>query len=294
MVVAKRQKNQSRPSALIDEPSRPSMNNKKCLRSQNRNVGMSCGFLFILTLYYIFIIDGFSSDATKAAAAGIDPESFVAFKQSFGLFHDISNAAWEGIRKKTLATSWYANPDNPLEKVDDAAWWNEHNMNPNFDCPHLEKVGGKEHEGTKFVCNPQRLVHEGKNDCLIYSVGCAGDFKFEDGIYEMYNKGCEIHIFDPADWTRRNDAEVKNIHYHAWGLSSTYDLTSKSIVWPKGRKGGFKTFPETLELLGHQNRTIDIFKIDCEGCVSSYKLMLSPHYQVYTRRWQTHVLLFLY
>jgi hypothetical protein len=40
-------------------------------------------------------------------------------------------------------------------------------------------------------------------------------------------------------------------------LLSTYD-NSKSVVWPKGRGGGFKTFPETLELLGHQNRTIDI------------------------------------
>jgi hypothetical protein len=278
------------------------MNGRKGLRS--KGLGLGFGFLFILTLYHIFGVDGFStngmfgmfgsqlplsinnkdidateaaadginnkdSDPTEAAAEGIDPGSVLAFKQSFGLFHDISNAAWEGIRKKTLATSWYANPDNPLEKIDDGAWWNEHNMKPNFDCPRLEKVGGKNHDGEKVVCNPRRLIHEGKSDCLIYSVGCAGDYAFEDGIYKMFNKSCEIHVFDPAEWTRPNDAEVKNIHYHAWGLISTYD-GSKSVVWPRGRGGGFKTFPETLELLGHQNRTIDLFKIDCEGCVSSY------------------------
>ena len=264
----------------VDHPL--SMNNQKGLRtsSQKLNVRVVCGFLLILTLYYsnVFGYSNHSSYATEAAAAAtaaktsMDPgSSSVAFQQSFGLFHDISNAAWEKLRKKTLVASWYANPNDPLDKIDDAPWWIAHNMNPTFDCPHLEKVGGKGHEGTKFLCNPGRLVHEGKEDCLIYSVGCAGDFKFEDAMSEMYDNACEIHIFDPADWTRKNDAKLKNIHYHAWGLASTYDTSSKSIVWPKGRGGGFKTFPDTLELLGHQNRTIDIFKIDCEGCVSSYK-----------------------
>ena len=51
-------------------------------------------FFSILTLYYVFIIAAFSTDATEAAAAGIDPESFVTFKQSFGLFHDIAYGAW--------------------------------------------------------------------------------------------------------------------------------------------------------------------------------------------------------
>eukprot|EP00586_Coscinodiscus_wailesii_P014137 CAMPEP_0172507560 /NCGR_PEP_ID=MMETSP1066-20121228/204629_1 /TAXON_ID=671091 /ORGANISM="Coscinodiscus wailesii, Strain CCMP2513" /LENGTH=254 /DNA_ID=CAMNT_0013285143 /DNA_START=496 /DNA_END=1260 /DNA_ORIENTATION=+ len=167
-------------------------------------------------------------------------------------------------------------------KINNEEWWLEHNMIPHFNCPHLEKLGGKGHEGTKFVCNPQRLVHDDddknandhnghkkKKDCLIYSVVCGGnggDFLFEDAIYEMHGKGCETHIFDPADWTRKGDVENKNIHYHAWGIKSSYDAQSKSIIWPAGRRGDLKTFQETLKRLGHENRTIDIFKIDCEGC----------------------------
>ena len=33
------------------------------------------------------------------------------------------------------------------------------------------------------------------------------------------------------------------------------------VVWPKGRGGGFKTFPKTLEFLGHTNRIIDVLKV---------------------------------
>ena len=192
--------------------------------------------------------------------------NLLAHQHSFGLFHNISNANWDVLRLKTKTTSWYGNPDDPLKNVGNASYWNRHNMNPNFQCPVLEKMGDKGRGETKFVCNPQRLAYAGKKSgCLIYSVGSAGDFSFEDAIFNLHGRDCEIHVFDTANWERSGDVEKKNIHYHTWGLLSTYD-SSKSVVWPKGRKGGFKTFPETLDLLGHRNRTIDVFNIDCEGC----------------------------
>jgi hypothetical protein len=223
--------------------------------------------------------------AGAGAGAGAGPSSSSsstsimsssAYKQSFGLFDDISEPMWNRMRDTARKTGWYTNPTNPLWKVESETFWLGNNLYPNFHCPHIERVGGG--EGTKFLCYPHRLIHrdeedenENKNNkkdggCLIYSVGCAGDFNFEDAMSIKYNKECEIHVFDPADWTRKNDIESKNIHYHPWGLVSTYDKKSKSVVWPKGRGGGFKTFQESIELLGHQDRIIDIFKIDCEGC----------------------------
>lgn len=106
--------------------------------------------------------------------------------------------------------------------------------------------------------------------CLIYSFGCAGDFKFEDEVYKMHGRKCETHVFDPAKkWERKGDVEKKNIHYHPWGLMSTYDRENKSKVWPAGRGGEYKTMPEIMKELGHEERVIDVFKIDCEGCVSN-------------------------
>lgn len=199
----------------------------------------------------------------------------VAYLHSLGLFNDISNKDWEQLRIVSIGKSWYAEPDNPLADIYDAALWNKKNMKPTFACPRMGAVGVGG-QRTKYICNPKRLAHRvigdppgdsrGGGDCLIYSVGSAGDFSFEDDIAQMHNNTCEIHVFDPADWSRKGDETNKNIHYHAWGMKSTYDK-SPSIVWPKGRKGGFKTFPETMELLKHHaNRTIDLLKIDCEGC----------------------------
>lgn len=207
-----------------------------------------------------------AATSTKDAKDG---DTSLARRHSFGLLNDVSNSDWELLRAKTKASSWYGNPQNALEDVDDAKLWLKNNMNPTFDCPRMEGVGVGG-QRTKLVCNPKRLIKEEDNSndlqrCLIYSIGSAGDFHFEDSIANMHNNTCEIHIFDPAEWSRKGDVENKNIHYHAWGLSSTYD-SSKSVVWPKGRNGSFKTIPETLELLGHIGRTIDLFKMDCEGC----------------------------
>lgn len=203
-------------------------------------------------------------------AMAVAPSNQIAYLHSFGLFNDIPNEEWEQLRDTTRRGSWYAEPENPLADVYDAPLWNKKNMNPVFVCPRMGSVG-QGGQRTKLMCHPERLSHrmtdgEYDGDCLIYSVGSAGDFSFEDDIARMHNNKCEIHVFDPADWSRKGDETNKNIHYHVWGMKSSYD-DSPSVVWPKGRKGGFKTFQETMALLGHSNnRTIDLLKIDCEGC----------------------------
>ena len=101
---------------------------------------------------------------------------------------------------------------------------------------------------------------------------------FEDGLYELlqdddHHNHCEIHVFDPDPrYARPDDPVTKNIHYHAWGLKSSYASTPE---W-----GGFEflTIQETLQRLNHTSRRIDIFKIDCEGCEwSSYRDWLDPN-----------------
>jgi Methyltransferase domain len=76
------------------------------------------------------------------------------------------------------------------------------------------------------------------------------------------NDVCEIHIFDPKDYSKRS-LRGRGMHFHAWGLTSSY---STNYNGTEKAPGNYLSLPETMERLGHVGRVIDIFKIDCEGC----------------------------
>mmetsp|Transcript_10448 Transcript_10448/g.14961 ORF Transcript_10448/g.14961 Transcript_10448/m.14961 type:complete len:196 (-) Transcript_10448:205-792(-) len=121
-------------------------------------------------------------------------------------------------------------------------------------------------EGHKWVCDPHRL----RQDCLVYSFGSNGNFRFEHHLSQLAPH-CEIHVFDPTDF-RQKMGSLK-AHYHAWGLKPSYS-TDRSKVYEKFSRRfennldglEFKTLHESVRELGHEGRRIDIFKIDCEGC----------------------------
>ena len=79
------------------------------------------------------------------------------------------------------------------------------------------------------------------------------------GLFKIVGDVCEVHIFDFSNNYDRDVNAEKNIHFHQLGLQGTHQNR-------KSQRGEFASFPEILKRLGHENRTIDIFKIDCEGC----------------------------
>ena len=181
----------------------------------------------------------------------------LASRQSLGFFDDIPDETWKRMQAKARSFVQFTNrslPENgfhkqPLQQRN----WYEQNLQPDFTCPHIQRVGGHG-DGPKWTCDPHRLLK--RKDCLVYSVGSNGDYTFEDAMVELLDKQCEIHVFDPDDYARPNDSENKNIHFHQWALAS-----SEAESGPNK-----KSFPEILKVLGHESRTIDILKIDCEFC----------------------------
>jgi len=121
-------------------------------------------------------------------------------------------------------------------------------------------------EGAKWICDPHRIRK--KKDCLVYSVGSFGNTKFETGIKSEIGEHCEIHTFD-VDTTGKNGdykelVEATGANFHHWGLGTQAQVDE----FKKNPEGALpmKTLRETMELLNHTGRVIDIFKIDCEGC----------------------------
>jgi hypothetical protein len=119
------------------------------------------------------------------------------------------------------------------------------NWEPNFHCSHARRIG-KMGDGGKWVCDLFRLQNH--SDCLVYSAGSHGDFSFESHMKRSL-PNCEVHTFDSKLYTCPKDVCV----FH--------QITLGNGTFPRGSK----SWPMMVKELGHQNRLVDVFKIDIEG-----------------------------
>jgi Methyltransferase domain len=209
--------------------------------------------------------DGTHARETTVAHHVPDTNFDLASQESLGYFDDIPEADW--LRSKDWARRQvdHVNPERPRTHFDNFAYWHYINFHPAFACTQPKRVGGVG-DGAKWVCDPHRLVRMAEKrkaagepgpHCIIYSVGSNGNYQFEDGMIREIGTICEIHIFDYSNNYERPQNKQQNIHFHQWGLQASN----------ADRKGGeFYSFPQILKKLGHEKKTIDIFKIDCEGC----------------------------
>jgi len=131
-----------------------------------------------------------------------------------------------------------------------AGAWYQDNAEPVYTCIHAERIG-PHGEGGKWMCNPQKF-RDGA-PCLIYSIGSQDDFRWEKAILETVSSSCEIHVFDHTVLEPKKKPD--GVHYHTWGLGSLKTTTSH-----------LKTLQSMVRELHHEDRVIDVLKIDCEGC----------------------------
>ncbi|KAL7539232.1 hypothetical protein ACHAWF_006337 [Thalassiosira exigua] len=134
---------------------------------------------------------------------------------------------------------------------------------PEATCFTEERLGsGKRYQaygdGPKFVCGVDVLAKKSRSHagCLVYSVGSNNQISFEKSIYRL--TGCETHTFDP---TVSDFVGKKYATFHPWGLGRA----GKKAKY-EHRAWVAKSLEGMMIELGHANRTIDVLKIDCEGC----------------------------
>ena len=207
-------------------------------------------------------------------SGGGDLSYQLAYDQSHGFFQDISDADWK--RLQEIARDHFISVQKVYKKMSLALGGSASIFDyfePDFSCPYERRLGIPAAVGwkSKWVCDPHRLALNNDNDddnnnadnnststdnkCLIYSVK-SEDFHFETAIHDFmagYHQTCEIHTFNanPVSSTKKPPSSVT---VHNWGISSTSQPTKS------------KSLKETIETLGHQGRTIDILKMDCDGC----------------------------
>ena len=130
--------------------------------------------------------------------------------------------------------------------------WYQDNVEPAVTCAREERAGPAG-EGGKGLCDPNRLRARGA-DCLICSVGSFDDFSFEEAMMRDVSSAREIHAFDHTVSNPRN--KPCGVHFHPLGLGGAREPDGSDL----------KGLADIVVALGHKGRTIDVLKIDCEGC----------------------------
>lgn len=205
-----------------------------------------------------------STNESQLCSQCNEPE--VARRESLGFFDDIPLRTWKRMKKKVKDMSPNFNPyylpykeGAPDQSISVPGKFYQTNYEPDFVCQHEQRIG-QLGDGGKWVCDPHRISEQ--KDCLVYSVGSNNDFSFEKSILERIGHHCEIHTFDFGDYregarqvgNRTHNGEVKAaVTYHQFGLG-------------EDNPPEFKSLATVVNEFGHRNRTVDIFKIDCEGC----------------------------
>lgn len=100
------------------------------------------------------------------------------------------------------------------------------------------------------MCDPEKL--RSNPACLVYSVGSNNEFSWESAILNIAPH-CEIHVFDHTVSHATN--KPATVHFHSWGLSTSTEVELNLF-----------SLLDIVNALNHKGRTVDIFKIDCEGC----------------------------
>ena len=245
-------------------------NNNNSDKSSNKN-RPNILVCFLLLVLFLFIYNSkrgtenlrrINSVSSNSNSNSIKNEDFaLARKESLGFFDDVSSAHWELLKKKVgdMSPNYndWALPHKNIETGEERGdrrnkqmgFFYQNHYEPDFVCQHERRIG-KLGDGGKWICDPHRIVKQEK--CLVYSVGSNNDFSFETFVQKDISTNCEIHTFDFGDYAK-GAKEAGGVQYHQVGVGIDNPPRFKSI----------KTL---VKELGHENRIIDVFKIDCEGC----------------------------
>jgi hypothetical protein len=197
----------------------------------------------------------------------------LASKQSYGFFDDIYQSQWLLLRQRVQSyrqKQQLSDIPDPSQ-FSSASLFYQHVWQPEFTCPHEERVGGK------WICNPRSIVpasvdrqKQGGNGCLVYF--SSGDNQSYINFQKAFNDIigiCEIHFFNPNGIQDGQNFESEkftdNVHIHPWGFASE-EVVKQNNDSNSENSYQFKSIPETISFLNHKGNTIDLFILDCEGC----------------------------
>ena len=131
-----------------------------------------------------------------------------------------------------------------------------------YSCEHTERVGDVLGDGAKYLCNLHHLKKQ--KSCLYYGFGVDKNMFFEESLLSILDeKSCEMFAFEPvAGDLAMQRLTLMNISFKPWALNAFDDDQSLIDATPWIQVFTLSTI---RQMLGHEERVIDIVKMDIQG-----------------------------
>ncbi|XP_059176968.1 probable methyltransferase-like protein 24 [Physella acuta] len=92
--------------------------------------------------------------------------------------------------------------------------------------------------------------------CIVYSFGINYDFSFDDDTAKSY--GCHVYSFDPS-MDEAPDVYDRSSHVHFYKIGIDGQTYTNQNKWK------LRTLADIRRMLGHENKVIDVIKMDVES-----------------------------
>ncbi|ELU02403.1 hypothetical protein CAPTEDRAFT_226304 [Capitella teleta] len=134
-------------------------------------------------------------------------------------------------------------------------------------CREMQMFGIRGHGGYEACMDAPFGLEQ--DNCLVYSFGYSNGYSFEEAIIQEY--GCEVHTFDPmVDFSVKEELGLQNWTLHDVGIwGDDFENT-------EGQK--MRRLATIVRMLGHENRVIDLIKMDSQGAEWPFFRDLAIHH----------------
>jgi len=190
----------------------------------------------------------------KSLEHPVSDDYMLAKIQSHGLFQTLSQSKWLSIQEQVKQNRKKQKETSNWIRHGDRSW------HADFNCPYQHGVG------ERTICHPLGIgkassdrLAKGQNDCLVYSVvSDVKDLTFEKALLRVLGT-CEIHVFS-SHGLPNGVNPPPNVHLHTWGFRGSKNSANLN------ESNDLKSMQETIRLLGHEGKTVDLFMLDCDHC----------------------------
>ena len=186
-------------------------------------------------------VGGAVTRISPAPGGGFHTSGRLASEASYG-FLEYSDSQWG----KMVAVHRAQSRRQYGRATTDGKTYFQYNWEPTLSCALEQRIGSMG-DGGKWVCDAYKIAEA--EECNVVSIGSNNDWSFEEAVHQL-NPRCKIFTFDH---TSAGVGRPPYVTFHKIGIG---DRDS----------GPFLTVGSALRKVGLENKMIDLFKIDCEGC----------------------------